>query len=196
MLLFRWIYTVWGIFLFICGMLLQAIVFGLASLLPRQQAVAVSIRYNNIFVTIWAFLMGIRYNIVGAERLDKRKAYIFASNHTSTLDVMTTNAAIWQPFSPLAKKEVTKIPILGYVFSKVSVLVDRSNAESRRKSVIELQKTVAPRHLDTPVSRRYAQPRRTAALTTFQIGSYTNRLRICSPHCAYGTHRSSPHNAQ
>lgn len=143
MLLFRWIYTVWGIFLFICGMLLQAIVFGLASLLPRQQAVAVSIRYNNIFVTIWAFLMGIRYNIVGAERLDKRKAYIFASNHTSTLDVMTTNAAIWQPFSPLAKKEVTKIPILGYVFSKVSVLVDRSNAESRRKSVIELQKTVA-----------------------------------------------------
>lgn len=142
MIIFRWIYTLWAIVLFFCLMLLQVVVFGLASLLPKRQAVAISIRYNNIFVTIWGFLMGIRYHIVGAEGLDKKQAYIFASNHTSTLDIMIVNAAIWQPFCPLAKKEVTKIPLLGYAFSKVSVLVDRSSPESRRKSVDALKDVV------------------------------------------------------
>jgi 1-acyl-sn-glycerol-3-phosphate acyltransferase len=142
MLIFRWLYTFWGIFLFFCLMLLQVIVFGLASLLPRRQAVAVSIRYNNIFVTIWAFLMGMRYKVVGADKLNKQQAYIFAGNHTSTLDVMIINATIWQPFSPLAKKELKKIPLLGYIFSKVSVMVDRSSPESRRQSVDALKEVV------------------------------------------------------
>lgn len=142
MVVFRWFYTLWGILLFICLMIVQVMVFSLASLLPHRHAVAVSIRYNNIFVTIWGFLMGIRYKVVGVEQLDKRQAYIFASNHTSTLDVMIINAAIWQPFSPLAKKELKKIPLLGYVFSKVSVMVDRSSAESRRQSVFALQEVV------------------------------------------------------
>ena len=143
MLFLRWLYTIWGVLLFMGFMLPQALVFALASLLPKRQAVAVSIRYNNLFVTTWGFLMGIRYHVVGAAQLDPNRAYIFASNHTSTLDVMVVNAAVWQPFCPLAKKEVTKIPILGYVFGKVSVLVDRSSPESRRKSVLALQEVVA-----------------------------------------------------
>lgn len=42
----------------------------------------------------------------------------------------------------LGKKELSKIPVFGFITSRVAVWVDRSNAESRRNSLEKLIKTL------------------------------------------------------
>ncbi len=64
--------------------------------------------------------------------LTPNQPYIIVSNHTSVLDVMVM--FILHPHTPLVfvgKTEVKRYPLLGYVFKKAHILVDRNNRESR-----------------------------------------------------------------
>lgn len=142
MKIFRWIYTIWAALVFLFAALIGVFWFTLSSLLPRRTAVGAMISYNVCWSKFFAFLTGSSYRVYGREKLQKEGAYIFACNHTGSGDIFITNIALRRPFCPLGKAEARKIPIIGYVFSKVMVFVDRSNPESRRKSLVELAKVV------------------------------------------------------
>ncbi len=43
-------------------------------------------------------------------------------------------------FNPLAKKELLKIPVFGWIAKSASIIVDRSSGESRKKSMDKLKK--------------------------------------------------------
>ena len=43
-------------------------------------------------------------------------------------------------FRPLAKKELLKIPVFGWIAQSAAVIVDRSSGESRKKSMDKLKK--------------------------------------------------------
>lgn len=55
---------------------------------------------------------------------------------------MLNAMAFPKAYKYLAKKELTRVPIFGLIVKKLCVLVDRGNAESRRKSIQYLQKTL------------------------------------------------------
>lgn len=66
------------------------------------------------------------------EKLKSNQPYIIISNHTSVLDIMIM--FILHPHNPLVfvgKSEVKKYPLLGYIFKKAHILVDRSDRMSR-----------------------------------------------------------------
>lgn len=90
----------------------------------------------------WAIIffktVGISYKIEGKKEIDKNKSYIFVSNHGSYLDAPIVAASIPIQFRTLGKIELTRIPLLGIVLKKACVIVDRSNTESRKKSVEEM----------------------------------------------------------
>lgn len=65
--------------------------------------------------------------------VDAKKSYIFVINHTSLLDACAIPIAIPASLVGLGKKELSKIPIFGWVTSKWAVWVDRSSPESRRE---------------------------------------------------------------
>ena len=44
---------------------------------------------------------------------------------------------------PLAKKELLKIPVFGWIATSACVIVDRSSGESRKKSMAKLKKILA-----------------------------------------------------
>lgn len=48
--------------------------------------------------------------------------------------------AIPGQFRPLAKKELLKIPVFGWIARSAAVIVDRSSPESRKKSIDRLKK--------------------------------------------------------
>lgn len=77
----------------------------------------------------------IRYDVVGRENIKKTKSYIYVSNHTSFLDLPGIAMTIRGQFRPLAKKELLKIPVFGWITRATCVVVDRSNNESRKKSM-------------------------------------------------------------
>lgn len=138
MIVFRYLYSLWAGLVFFLLMLLAAVVYTVASLFGMR-GLNYMLGYNKIWVNLWAVLSGVRLVIEGAEKVKKSQPYIFVVNHTSMGDAILVNAAIkHNNFTPLAKVEVKKIPIMGYIFKKVAVFVDRGDKESRRKSVDQM----------------------------------------------------------
>lgn len=138
MILFRYLYSLWAGLVFFLLMLLAAGVYTVASLFGMR-GLNYMLGYNKIWVNLWALLSGVKLKIEGADKVKKSQSYIFVVNHTSMGDAIIVNAAIkHNNFTPLAKVEVKKIPIMGYIFQKVAVFVDRGDKESRRKSVEQM----------------------------------------------------------
>ena len=100
------------------------------------------IGYRFLWMWSWIFSMltFIRYSIYGRENFKKGKSYIYVSNHTSFLDIPGLCLTIPGEFRPLAKKELLKIPVFGWIAQSAAVIVDRSSGESRKKSMDKLKR--------------------------------------------------------
>jgi len=81
----------------------------------------------------WLFLVGMPIKPSGI--FPKQKKFVIVANHISYLDTVNIYAAIPEYFRTLAKKEMVKIPVFGFVYKQLAILVDRSSAESRSKSM-------------------------------------------------------------
>ena len=76
--------------------------------------------------------MGFRYSIKGTENFEEGKSYMLVANHTSMTDIMLMLLAVKNhPFVFVGKKELVKIPIFGFIYKRVCILVDRENSKSR-----------------------------------------------------------------
>jgi len=82
----------------------------------------------------------IRYSSLGRENFHKGKSYIYVCNHTSFLDIPGICLTIPGEFRPLAKKELLKIPVFGWIAQSAAIIVDRSSGESRKKSMDKLKR--------------------------------------------------------
>ena len=95
-----------------------------------------------VWATVFRTFTGVRYRVIGHNRPDRGAAYIYVSNHTSFLDVPALPLFIPGQFRPLGKKELLKIPVLGWIVGTVCVIVDRSNANSRNRSIMALKQLI------------------------------------------------------
>ena len=78
----------------------------------------------------WLRLSGMRIVVRGREHLDPQRSYIFIANHRSYLDTATLFAYTGRRIGVFAKKELLKVPILGYGMGYVNIMaIDRSNRE-------------------------------------------------------------------
>lgn len=76
-------------------------------------------------------LAGVRVEVVGLEKLDPNRTYIFMSNHTSNLDPPILMPLIPRRTSVMAKKELFSYPLLGKTMRLGSLVpVDRGNREA------------------------------------------------------------------
>jgi 1-acyl-sn-glycerol-3-phosphate acyltransferase len=78
----------------------------------------------------WLRLSGMKVHVRGQELLDPAQTYVFIANHRSYLDTATLFACVGRRIGMIAKKELLKVPILGYGMGYVNVMaIDRSNRE-------------------------------------------------------------------
>lgn len=91
---------------------------------------------------VWLFLIGMRAKKIYRQRPDKRKNYIVVANHISYIDTPLIFRTIPFFVRPLAKKELAKIPLFGFLYKQMAVLVDRSDASSKSKSIHMLRRTL------------------------------------------------------
>lgn len=88
---------------------------------------------------VWMFMVGIRPKMIYEQPHDLKKQYIFVANHCSYMDVPMAVKVIRQPVRALGKYELNKIPVFGFLYRNAVVMVDRSNAANRAKSVLTLK---------------------------------------------------------
>ncbi len=76
----------------------------------------------------WLRLSGMKIVVRGRENLEPGKTYVLAANHRSYLDTATLFAHTGRRIGLFAKKELLKVPILGYGMGYVNIMaIDRSN---------------------------------------------------------------------
>lgn len=63
--------------------------------------------------------------------MEKGKSYMLVANHTSMLDIMLMLRVSRYPFVFIGKKELVRIPLFGYFYKRVCILVDRKDTKSR-----------------------------------------------------------------
>jgi 1-acyl-sn-glycerol-3-phosphate acyltransferase len=94
------------------------------------------------------FIVGIRYRVRGTENLDPDGNYVVVSNHLSLMDTPLLMQALPIPFKFLAKRELLKVPFIGWYLQRAGHLtVSRGNLRSSIESMNECARLVRDRHL-------------------------------------------------
>jgi 1-acyl-sn-glycerol-3-phosphate acyltransferase len=132
------LYTLWVLIVFTVFMIVLLPGILIPFLLGRKFS---WIGYSFLWIWSWIFSMltFIRYDLRGREKIDRGTSYIYVSNHTSFLDIPGVRLLIPGEFRPIAKKELLKIPVFGFIVKAATVVVDRSNPQSRKQSMEALR---------------------------------------------------------
>lgn len=91
-------------------------------------------KLTNFWADIFFFISGLWVKTEYRFRPDKKGHYIFVANHFSYLDVAVGMKVVRNYFSYMGKSSVKKVPLLGYMFAKLHIQVDRSDKNSRTRS--------------------------------------------------------------
>lgn len=140
----------------------------------------ISFRFLKLWAQTFSLLNFIPYRIYGGENIKPGKAYIYLSNHTSYLDIPGMCLVVPNQCRPLAKKELLKYPVLGWIIDHASVIVDRSSNESRRKSMDHL-KSVLRRGISILIFPEGTQNRTKEPLQPFYDGAFRIAIETQQP---------------
>jgi 1-acyl-sn-glycerol-3-phosphate acyltransferase len=92
-----------------------------------------------VWADIWLFMVGIMPKNIYMGPHSPDHPCIFVVNHISYMDIPMVMKCIRQPIRILAKVELSRIPVFGYLYRNATVMVDRSSATNRAKSVLILK---------------------------------------------------------
>jgi 1-acyl-sn-glycerol-3-phosphate acyltransferase len=111
---------------------------------------------------------------------DKSKSYIFVSNHISYLDAAILCKAYRQPFRPLGKSEMSKVPVFGFIYRNAIVTVDRGSASKRAQSV-RILKSVLNKGISVMVFPEGTFNMTTEPLKDFYDGAFRIAIETNTP---------------
>jgi len=141
--IFGRIIALWALIVFAISMLIILLPLWVIGLWKEPSR---SYKMHGIYRTwmrIFFFLSGIRLKVKGVDNFQNGENYVVVYNHNSFVDVFVS-----VPFMPganktIAKIEMSRIPLFGMVYKRGSVLVDRKNEESRKKSYLQMKEVLS-----------------------------------------------------
>ena len=130
-----------GVCVYILGILLT----GIISILGWLGIVVfrMSPRKIQVLPCFWGRFLSrcsaVTVKVIGVEKLQKNRPYIFAANHQSQFDILVVQGYLDMDIRFLAKKELFDIPIFGPAMRKSGYIpVDRSHGRQAIRSLEEL----------------------------------------------------------
>ncbi len=109
-------------------------------------------RWQVFLYRTWASMVlavfGARVRVRGAEHLQPGQNYVIVSNHLSLVDTPVMLKCLPVPFKFLAKRELLKVPFIGWYLSRAGHLtVDRASLRSSIESMNECARLIRERGL-------------------------------------------------
>ena len=96
-------------------------------------------RLCTIWGRTWYLLIGMVHGEIYEAPHNRKKQYIFVANHISYMDIPPIVTGVHQPIRALGKAEMVHVPIFGWIYRAAVILVDRSNATARARSIRALK---------------------------------------------------------
>ena len=92
---------------------------------------------RNLWATPVLYGMGFFPSIKYGHKVQHVGSTMLVANHYSMTDIMLMFYCSKQPFVFVGKAELAKLPIFGYFYKKVAILVDRKSPQSRKEVYIQ-----------------------------------------------------------
>ncbi len=134
------VYTVWVILVFTAGLLVSLPIVAVLSIRAgtraRRRICCVLRAWSWCFLACTGMLPRFVGQRPGAGR------YVVVANHISYLDPVLLFPAIPFYFRALGKTEIGRAPLFGFIYRQIVVLIDRSTAMARARSMLEMQRAL------------------------------------------------------
>ena len=132
-------YFVYGMLLFAITMLPVALLFWVVRHTCNERKASILIQKGfQVWMGMYMPLIFCPVRHKGREYFKPGKNYVVTLNHNTLADVPVSSPGIPGPNRTLAKVEMSKIPIFGYIYKSGSILVSRQDAKSRKDSIPQM----------------------------------------------------------
>ena len=130
----------WVVLSFIVTILPVALAVALISLFRSKHGERLTHKVIAAWSRVWLLVIGMPVGIVSAH--PPGGTYIIVANHISYIDSIILFSAISSHFKALGKVEIAAIPIVGFLYRQIAILIDRSSAASRAASMKKMLQTL------------------------------------------------------
>ena len=124
-----WFYTLASI---------STLTIGLFLVLPfslREKDFPIAYFFERLWAKIIFYGSGLSIKKHGFTSLASAHPYVIISNHTSMMDIMLMFIINEKPMVFVGKKELITLPVFGFIFSRLNIVVDRKDPNSRSKVI-------------------------------------------------------------
>lgn len=133
--------ALWMLVWFVVTILLVAIPVSFCHLLirgdrPRTLAI---MKWFRIWMDVYLPAVGCPIRRQGLENFRKGENYVVVANHNALVDILVSTPSVPGASKTLAKAELARIPVFGLIYKSGSILVDRKDPNSRRKSLAAMR---------------------------------------------------------
>jgi 1-acyl-sn-glycerol-3-phosphate acyltransferase len=133
MRIFIILYTIWAAFWFV---LLFLLLFPFFWIFLQKESWKPQAHYlNRLWGKILFFIIGMPVKVQYETEPDRNKAYVFCANHFSYFDIAVMGMIIRNYYAFVGKASLKNVPLFGYMFRKLHIMVDRSDPNSRSNSL-------------------------------------------------------------
>lgn len=139
----RVLFGIYALLIFPGTLIIATIVYSIIFLIfPNHKAPHVAHGFSRLWARVLTILMFLPTRIRNKEFINPDKTYVFIANHQSQLDIPLYALACKNTFRFLAKAELTKIPLMGFIIRKLYLSVNRQDRADRNKSIEVMRKTL------------------------------------------------------
>lgn len=141
--IFGRVWALWGLITFIVTFLIIFPFSMIAYLIPDPKGQRYFIGVSRVWMRIWLSLILCPVTVRGRQHFKSGETYVIVFNHNALLDVPLSAPFVYGPNKTIAKDSFAKVPIFGWFYRKGSVLVNRNNEASRKKSYLQMRNVLA-----------------------------------------------------
>lgn len=139
----RVLFGIYALLVFPGTMIVTTILYAIIFLVvPAKKAPHVAHRLSQIWARLLMIIFFLPTRIRNRHYIDPKKTYVFVANHQSQLDIPLYALACRNTFRFLAKAELTKIPLMGFIIRKLYLSVNRADRADRNKSIEVMRKSL------------------------------------------------------
>jgi len=129
-------FILYAVILFLTGLVISCLLTFIIGLRNTHSSRLVSFGVLKCWSRVTLLLAGMPVKVTGKPNGGR---YIVVANHISYIDAANLFSARPDYFHALGKIEMSTIPLFGFLYRQVVILVDRSSTESRSKSMLSMR---------------------------------------------------------
>jgi 1-acyl-sn-glycerol-3-phosphate acyltransferase len=139
MILIRRIYTIYALLIFSLSFLFIFPFLLLCIWVPKWSKLGRKV--NHLWASIYFKLIFLDIEVLGKSHVKKGKSYVFVANHFSYLDIPMMGLLEGDVVF-VGKSSLKNLPLFGFYFRKLHIMVNRSSIKSRGEVILRAKKAI------------------------------------------------------